>query len=213
MRAWKDDLIQETEQTKENVPDREKMVKVKPLPGVREELKLCGVGFKNGPQWFSCPALFTPVSFSSTLIRTDLCNKKDNAELVQYVTSEAPSWKTLSLMSCFLGSLALWEAALHEKERSMWWGTNPDRQPTPTPMCQPDSEPSATLQTQLNLQMTVIQMDIWTITSWKTLSKSHPGKTLPKSCLSENARLNTTYCFKTWFWDNLSLVIYNYYEW
>lgn len=30
-------------QTKENIPDREKMVKVKSLPGVREELKLCGV--------------------------------------------------------------------------------------------------------------------------------------------------------------------------
>lgn len=35
-------------------------------------------------------------------------------------------------------------------------------------------------------------IDIQTITSWKTLSKSHPGKTLLKSWLSENTWLNPT---------------------
>lgn len=117
------------------------MVKVKSLPGVREELKLSR--FKNGLQWFWSPALPTPVSFSSTLIRTDLCNKKDNTELVKYVTFEVTSWKTLWLMSCFLGSLALWEAGLSEKERSMWSWMDTDRQP-PTRICQLDNEPSAT---------------------------------------------------------------------
>ena len=116
-------------------------------------------------------------------------NNKDNMEMMQYVTSEFLSWKTLWLMPRFLDSLPLWEADLHGMRRKDPCGE--DLRPTanhwhqfvsctvslrlqagPVALVKPSDDCNPDRHLNHNLM--------------KDPEQKPPTKTLPKSCLTEN---------------------------